>query len=148
MDRTAQNWVALIGRIALALIFILSGVGKLEALTATESVMTSHGIPAAPLLIWPIIAVELLGGLALAVGWKARWAAAILALFIVPATLIFHAFWAADPAQAMDQQIHFLKNVSIFGGVLTVAAFGPAGYSVDAWLRRMGHTPRIALQRH
>ena len=64
------------------------------------------------------------------------------------ALAIFHAFWAADPARAMDQQIHFLKNVSIFGGMLTVVAFGPAGYSVDAWLRRMGHTPRIALQRH
>jgi putative oxidoreductase len=77
------------------------------------------------------IAVELGGGLLLAVGFKARWAALAIFLFLIPVTFVFHAFWGIDPKEAAMQQINFLKNLSIMGGMLMVFAHGPGAYSVD-----------------
>jgi putative oxidoreductase len=77
------------------------------------------------------ILVELGGGILLAVGYKARYAALALAIFSLLAGLLFHNFWAVEAAQKMGQQINFMKNVSIAGGMLMVFAFGPGRYSVD-----------------
>ena len=67
-----------------------------------------------------------------AAGWKARLAALAICLFVIPATLIFHNFWAVDPAQAQGQMIHFMKNLTIMGGMMYVMAFGAGPLSVDA----------------
>jgi putative oxidoreductase len=64
------------------------------------------------------IAIEVGGGLLLILGKQTRWAALALAAFVVPVTLVFHAFWSADAASFQDQLTHFLKNVAIFGGLL------------------------------
>ena len=81
-------------------------------------------------------AFEVLAALALAFGWKARWAALALALFTLLASLLFHNFWALPADQAAMQQLMFMKNLSVAGGMLMVAAFGAGPASLDA--RRAG----------
>ena len=121
----------LIGRILLAVIFILSGFGKIMGFERTAGYMTAVGIPMADVLLVPTIAIELGGGLLLAVGYKTRWAALALFLFIIPATFFFHAFWSAAPEQALNQMINFQKNIAIMGGMLYVYFCGPGRLSVD-----------------
>jgi putative oxidoreductase len=77
------------------------------------------------------VIIELGAGLLLVVGWKARWAAFLLFLFVIPVSLVYHNFWTMEGAQAAMNKIQFLKNVSIMGGMLLVTAFGPGRYSVD-----------------
>ena len=131
MNANVRNWVALVARIALALIFITSGWSKLTHFSGAEAYMASAGVPMIqPLLVLTII-IELGGGLLLALGWKARWAALAFAIWIVPVSLVFHAFWSAAPEQAQMQYIQFMKNVSIFGGMLMVIAFGPGAFALE-----------------
>jgi uncharacterized membrane protein YphA (DoxX/SURF4 family) len=125
------NPAAFIGRIFLALLFVVSGVGKITGYAGTAAVMASKGLPMVDILLPLTIAVELGGGLLLALGWKARWAAAVLFLFLIPTTLIFHQFWGLEPKLAQMQKIHFLKNVAIMGGMLMVLAIGAGRWSVD-----------------
>jgi putative oxidoreductase len=129
---TALNRFApLVGRSLLGLLFIVSGIGKIMGYSGTAGYMAGHGLPFVGLLLPLTILVELGGGLMLVFGWCARWAALALFLFLIPATLIFHNFWAAPPEQAQGQMIHFLKNLSIMGGMLYVIVFGSGPLSVD-----------------
>lgn len=77
------------------------------------------------------VAVELAGGIALLIGWKTRWAAAVLAAFTLVATIIFHNFWAAPAATQMTEYAMFIKNLGLVGGLLLAFAFGPGWFSVD-----------------
>jgi putative oxidoreductase len=131
MNSNTQNIAALVGRILLAFMFILSGFGKITGYDGTAAYMASKGLPMISVLLPLTILTELGGGIALAAGFKARWVALLLAGFTILAALIFHDFWAADAAHKMDQQINFLKNISIAGGMLMVFAFGPGRFSVD-----------------
>ena len=116
----------LVARVTLAVIFVFSGADKLFMHTAANAqYMQAVGLPLAGVLVYPAGLVEFAGGILLAVGYQARLAAAALAAFTVVATLLFHQFWAAAPAdQAVLQTIMFLKNVAIFGGLLHVFAHG------------------------
>jgi putative oxidoreductase len=76
--------------------------------------------------------VELGGGILLILGWKTRWAAAAMCIFTVVAALIFHNFWAVPAEQAQGQMIHFMKNISMAGGLLYVVVFGSGSRAVDA----------------
>jgi putative oxidoreductase len=131
MNRNHQDIVVLIGRILLALIFVLSGFGKLTGFAGTVAYIASKGLPLPELMAAGAIAVELLGGLALAAGFKARWAAGVLFLFVIPTTLLFHNPAGLSGAAAQGQMIHLLKNLAIMGGMLLVSAFGPGRFSVD-----------------
>ena len=131
MDPNYANPAMFLGRIFLALLFVVSGIGKITGYAGTAAVMASKGLPLVDILLPLTIAVELGGGLLLAVGWKARWAAAVLFLFLIPTTLIFHQFWGIDPKLVQMQKIHFLKNVAIMGGMLMVLAVGAGPWSVD-----------------
>ena len=128
---TIRHYGPLLGRILLAQIFIISGFGKIPGFEGTAQYIASHGLPAAQLVTVLVIIVELAGGIALLVGWKARWAAAALFVFTLLTALIFHGFWSASPDQAMMQQINFMKNLSIMGGMLYVVVYGPGPLSVD-----------------
>ena len=77
------------------------------------------------------IAVEFLGGLALLIGFKARWAALAIFLFLIPTTLIFHSASGLSGQEAQGQMIHMMKNLAIMGGMLMVFAVGPGKYSID-----------------
>ena len=119
------------GRILLAYIFVMSGIGKIGGFAGTAGYMASKGMPFAEVLLVGAIVVELVGGIMLIVGWQARWAAAAIFLFLIPTTLIFHAFWAVEAAQVQMQTIQFNKNLAIMGGMLYVVAFGAGPLSLD-----------------
>jgi putative oxidoreductase len=122
---------ALVGRLLLAVLFIMSGFSKIGGFEDTAGAIASKGLPIPQVLAALTIAVELGGGLLLAVGLKARWAALAIALFTLVAAFLFHAYWGLPADQRMAQYINFWKNVSIAGGLLMVLAFGPGRYSLD-----------------
>jgi putative oxidoreductase len=108
------------GRALVGLLFVVSGINKVLAFSYVSGWMASMGLPLASLLLAGAIALEVGGGLALMTGFQARWASLGLALFLVPVTLIFHAFWGAGAAEFQNQLNHFLKNVAILGAVLVI----------------------------
>ena len=127
-----RDGAILLGRILLAVLFISSGWGKLTGgFDGTVHAIAGKGLPFAEVLAAITVAIELAGGLALLLGWKARWAALLLALFLIVITPIMHNFWGAAPAQVTMQKVNFMKNLSILGGMLAVYAFGPGRYSLD-----------------
>ena len=132
MQTQMQNTTVLVGRILLGLIFVLSGFSKIAGFDGTVDYIASKGLPLPTLVAALTILVELGGGLALVVGFYTRQAAVALALFTLLTGFIFHNFWAADDASKMMQQINFMKNLSIAGGMLVLAAFGPGSIGVDA----------------
>ncbi|HWW05555.1 DoxX family protein [Collimonas sp.] len=111
-----------IGRVLLASLFVISGAMKIAGFSGTVGYMTSLGVPLATFAVLATILVELGGGLAIMAGWQTRPVAIIVALFTVAATLTAHRFWQADPANAQNQMINFLKNISIIGALLMLAA--------------------------
>jgi putative oxidoreductase len=130
---TSSSWPVLIGRVLLALMFVLAGFGKLfGGLQGTAGYIASVGLPMPMVLAAGAGVLELGAGLLLIVGWRARWAALALALFTLVATFIFHAYWSLPADQQMMQQLMFMKNLSVVGGLLCVFAFGAGALSLDA----------------
>lgn len=127
----SKDVAALVGRVLLALIFVLSGFGKIGGFTGTAGYIASKGLPLPEAGVVLSILVELGGGLMLMLGWKARAAALALAVFTVFASIFFHNFWTMTGGDALTDQIMFLKNLAMIGGLLLVSAFGPGRYSVD-----------------
>lgn len=125
-----RNPLALVARILLAHIFLISGFGKLANLEGTAGYIASQGLPLASLLAPATGVFELAAGVALLLGWQARWSALALAIFTVLASLLFHAFWAMPVEQQMMQKLMFMKNLAIVGGLLMVAPFGPGSIAL------------------
>ena len=121
----------LVGRILIALIFVLSGFSKITGFEGTVGYIASKGLPLPQLAAIGAIIVELGGGILLVLGWKARWAAAAMMVFTAMAALFFHNFWAMPPEQAQNQMIHFMKNISMLGGLLYVVVHGSGPISVE-----------------
>ena len=126
----AKNYGPLIGRILIALIFLKSGFEKITGFSAVAGFMAKVGMPAPEFLLVGSIVFEIAGGLMVVLGWHARWGALLLAIFIVPATLIFHNFWAVEAAQYTDQMNHFMKNVSILGALVFIIGIGSGPLSL------------------
>lgn len=99
-------------------------------------VLTHKGVPFSPWFLAIAVLLKLVGGTLLALGIKTRWAVAALVLFLLPATFIFHDFWAAAPEDKSDQFIHFLKNGAILGGLFILAAEPPAASAPKPKKRR------------
>lgn len=118
------------GRMLLALIFILSGFNKLSGWDGTLQYMASKGLPFTEVLLALSIIIELGGGLLIALGWYARWAALAIFLFLIPVTLSFHNFWAFSDQEQNMQMIQFMKNLAIMGGMLYIAVHGSGAYSI------------------
>ena len=127
-----QSTTVLVGRILLGLIFVLSGFAKISGFDGTAGYIASKGLPLPQLLAALTIVVELGGGLALMAGLYTRQAVVALAVFSLLTAVVFHNFWAAPQGEQMMQQINFMKNLAIAGGMLVVAAFGPGRLSLDA----------------
>ena len=111
-----------IGRALVGVLFLVSGIMKIGRFAGTAAALAGKGVPLPEVAIALAIVLEIVGGLALVFGWRSREAALALALFCIPATVLFHAFWAVDAAAFGNQLNHFLKNVAIFGALLTIAA--------------------------
>ena len=126
-----QAVAPLAGRMGLSLIFLLSAAGKLANWSGTAQFMASKNMPLAPMFLAGAIAFELLGGLSVLLGYKARLGALALIVFLIPATLIFHNFWAYQGMEQQMQMINFLKNVAIMGGLTLLIAFGSGRLSLD-----------------
>ena len=121
-----NNLAALAGRILIAAIFVISGAGKVMDYSGTLGYMTKAGLPFPEVLLFASVIIEIGCGLALVVGWKTRWAAAALFLWMIPVTWVFH-----NPVGGQEQMIHFMKNLAIMGGLLVLFAFGPGAMSVN-----------------
>jgi len=119
-----NSFTHLAGRILLAIIFILAGIGKIKDPAGTIGYMQSVGLPG--ILLWPTIALEVLGGLAIVVGFQTRLVAFLLAGFTVVAAVLFHNNFGDQM-----QMIMFLKDLSIAGGLLLLVAGGSTALSVD-----------------
>ena len=130
--------ISLIARILLALMFVLAGFSKFGGLSGTAGYIASKGLPLPTVLAIASAVLEVVAGLAIIVGYRARLAGLALALFTLLAAFIFHNYWDAPAEQQMMQQLLFMKNVSIAGGLLLLAACGAGALSLDA--RR---TPKI-----
>lgn len=117
----------LIGRIAIAVIFLLSGFSKLAAPAATIGYIQSAGLPLPQAGFAIALLVELGAGTALVLGYRTRLVAAVLALFSIATALAFH-----NALGDQNQFIHFFKNVAIAGGLLNVIALGGGAWSLDA----------------
>ncbi len=116
----AMNKFYPMGRALVGVLFAVSGVNKILGFSYVAGWMASSGLPMANVLLAITIVLELGGGLLLITGFQAGLAAAALALFLVPVTALFHAFWSADAAGFQGQLTHFLKNVAVLGGLLMV----------------------------
>ncbi len=131
---TLNRFGPLIGRLLIAFIFIFAGYGKITGFEGTVGYIASKSMPLPQLAAIGAIIIELGGGLMLVAGWKARWAAAAMFVFTLLAALIFHNFWAVpadQPMVAQDQMIHFMKNISMLGGLLYVIVYGSGPLSVE-----------------
>jgi putative oxidoreductase len=129
-----SNTTAAAGRLLLATLFLLSGVGKIAAPAMTQGFIASVGIPAPLAAYLASTVIEIGGGLLLVLGYRTRAVAAVLAAFSVVTAVFFHHAFGDQ-----NQMIHFLKNVAISGGLLQVVAFGGGAYSLDA--RRTASLP-------
>jgi putative oxidoreductase len=126
-----QGIPVLIARVLLALMFLLGGISKFTGLDGTAGYIASVGLPAPQLLAVGAGLVEVIGAVLLIVGWQARWAALALAAFTLLASVLFHNYWAMPADQQMLQQLMFMKNLSVIGGLLVVFAFGAGTLSLD-----------------
>lgn len=120
------DWIALLGRLLLSAIFLQGGVNKLLAPTATIASFTKLGLIVPPLAYAIAVAVEIGGGAAVLLGWKARWAGLILAAFCIATAITAH-YHPGD----RGQMIHFMKNICMAGGFLQLFAYGAGRLSLD-----------------
>ena len=113
-----------VGRVLMAQIFLLAGLQTIAGYAGTQGYMESMGVPGALLPL--VILAEVGGAIALIVGWRTRWVAAALALFTLLTAAIFHSNFSDG-----TQMIMFMKNLSIAGGLLFIAAHGAGAYALD-----------------
>lgn len=127
-----QNPLALAGRVLLASLFLPAGLGKIAGFDGTVGYIASAGLPLPELGAVLAIVVEVLGGIALLVGFGVRQAALVLALFTLVASYFFHGYWRLPADQQFVQQLMFFKNIAVAGGLLTLTAWGAGAWSIDA----------------
>ncbi|MBF0563986.1 MAG: DoxX family protein [Nitrospirae bacterium] len=125
-----MKYMVLLGRILYTFIFLKAAPGHFT--DGTIAYAASHGVPLASIVV-PITGVILiLGGLSVLLGYKAKYGAYLLVLFLVPVTLTMHQFWGlSDPMAVMAQKTNFIKNVSMLGAALLIAHFGSGPLSLD-----------------
>jgi putative oxidoreductase len=131
-----MDFLILLGRVALAAMFIYAGYGKFADLAGTAAYIASKNLPMPQVLAVAAGATELLGGALVVLGWQTRLAAILLFLFTAASAYLFHDFWhLPEGAERADQMIHAMKNLSIMGGFLILAGAGAGSLSVDGTAR-------------
>jgi len=120
-----------VGRVLFALIFVASMIGHFSSAEIAQA--SAHGVPLATILVPLAGIIALAGGVSIRLGYRARFGAFLLLVFLVPVTLVMHKFWGiADPQMAMMQKVNFLKNTSLIGACLLVMYYGSGPYSLDS----------------
>jgi putative oxidoreductase len=130
MTDIINKFSPLVGRILIAIIFLVSGIGKIGGFAGTAGYMASKGLPMAEVLLVITIVIEIGAAAMLILGFKARLGATLLFLWMIPVTFIFHNFWAVPAAEQQLQTIMFMKNLAIMGAMLYIMAFGSGKYSL------------------
>ena len=136
MDKLSP-YLGLAGRVLLAITFVVAGYGKIGGYAGTQGYMESMGVPG--MLLPLVIILELGGGLAIIAGWQTRIIAILIAGFTLLAAFTFH----LDFADRLES-ILFMKNVSIAGGFLLLAAYGPGALALDNRNKSRGVTATVA----
>lgn len=136
ISKAGAGAIPLVGRVLLAILFILSGLGKLAAPAATQGYIASMNVPLPVVAYAVAVVVEVAGGIMLLVGYRARLAAIALAVFTAAAAFLFHNNFGDQ-----NQFIHFVKNIAIVGGLLQVVGYGAGLLSLDA--RLAGKSSRL-----
>ena len=137
MYQALRGPLAVLGRLLLCTIFVLSAVGnKIPHFGDGAKVMESAGVPAPQLLLVGAIVFLVAGSLSVIAGYKARVGAILLLTFLVLASYYFHPFWKLEGQAQQEQMIHFMKNLSMMGAMLFIVANGSGPMSVDSWLHR------------
>ena len=131
MSEAYKSYASLVARLLLALMFILAGFGKLTDIQGTAGYIASGGLPFPTLLAVAVGLFELLGGIALVIGFQARIIGLLMALFTIAASVAFHPYWSVPAEQQYITQLLFMKNISVAGGMLLLSALGAGPLSVD-----------------
>lgn len=125
-----MKWILLIGRILYVIIFLMTITTHFSGEMVDYA--RSKAVPMASILVPVSGIIAFLGALSILIGFKAKWGAWLIIVFLVPVTLMMHAFWnETDPMQEQIQTIMFLKNISMLGGAMIIAYFGSGPLSVD-----------------
>jgi len=124
LNSTVTNFSAPIGRLLISFMFLMSGLNKAGNYTNTSGWMESMGVSSSILPL--VILLEIIGALAIIVGWKTKIAAFLLAGFCFVSALIFHSDFSNQV-----EMIMFMKNIAIAGGFLILVANGAGNYSLD-----------------
>jgi putative oxidoreductase len=130
---TANNAAyLLIARITMGILFIVPAIRQITGYQGSVKYFTSLGIPSPEVVVVIAVIIEIVAGAMLIVGWKTRWAAWALIVYVLIATAFAHRFWQFPEAQQFNQLNHFLKNFAVIGGLLYIISFGPGRLSVDS----------------
>lgn len=126
-----KGLIPLGARVLMSVVFLHSAWGQILDPAATQHKMAAHGIPFTLLFFAGAIALQVGGGLSVLLGWKTRWGAAALLLFLIPTTLLFHMNFSDQ-----NQVFNFTKNIAIMGGLLMLIRYGPGEISIAGWRAR------------
>ncbi len=121
-----------LGRVFIAAIFLFGASGKIFSYDVMAGYMASKGLQYIPFLLVTAAIIELVCGIALVIGYKAKLAAAILFLYLIPVTYFMHDFWNLEGAQRMQELVHFFSNLAIEGGLLLIASSYPEKCSTES----------------
>jgi putative oxidoreductase len=121
-----KSLASLCGRILLVLIFLSSGIDKIENFEGTAKFMAQYGMPYPSFFLFGAIILELAGSVFVILGYYTRFGALLLLIFLIPTTIIFHTNFD-DPIQI----VMLMKNISMFGGCLVLLGMGPGRFSLD-----------------
>ena len=122
--------VPLVGRLLMTYIFATSGLAKIVGWSGNIAYMSRHHLPMVPVLLAGALVIEVAGSICLITGYQARWAAAIMFVYLLLVTVLLHNYWAFSGDMAGMQETHFRKNLAIMGGLLMVAAYGPGRWAL------------------
>lgn len=128
-------------------IFATSGLAKIFSWQANVQYMSTRHLPVIPLLLLLATVIEIGGSICLITGYRAREAAFIMFLYMIPLTLLFHNYWAASGMLAGAQETHFRKNLAIMGGLLMLAYAGPGPWSLGSSRKRSQPPDPVAVSR-
>lgn len=130
-----MKYALLAGRILFSIPFIMSIVGHFSEQDIAYA--TASGVPLASVAVPLSGIIAFLGGLSIAIGYKAKWGAWLIVLFLLPVTLMMHKFWGVqDQMAAQMQMVMFIKNFSLLGTALMISYLGTGPLSLDSWLEK------------
>lgn len=132
MTSETSNATPLMGRILMSSVFLIFGALKLTTFSYYVGMLAERGLPMPSAVIAGAALLEILGGLAILLGFKTRVASWVLFVYLIPTSILFHNYWALQGALRAEMEAHFFKNMAIMGGLLFLAMWGPGPYSIDA----------------